>query len=343
MSPAIQENVSLVNFNTFRIDVSAKWFVEIKSEADLIGVLQSEFIKDKRVLVLGGGSNMLFTKDYDGLVLKISIPSIEVLTPAIEAHDEVIVRAGAGVSWKYLVDYCVGNGYGGIENLSLIPGTVGASPVQNIGAYGVELKDIFESCTAIEIATGAKRTFSFADCGFGYRESVFKSSLKGKYIITSVSYHLSRNAKVNIQYGAIAQELQHRRIEQPTIADVAKVVSEIRVSKLPDPATIGNAGSFFKNPIISTVEFEPLKAAFPNVVSFQAGQDRVKVAAGWLIEQCGFKGMVSGNTGTWKNQALVLVNHAGASGQEVYDFSEQIIEAVADKFGIMLEREVNIL
>jgi UDP-N-acetylmuramate dehydrogenase len=343
MSPAIQENVSLVNFNTFRIDVSARWFVKIESEADLIGVLQSEFIKDKRVLVLGGGSNMLFTKDYDGFVLKISIPGIEVLTPAIEVHDEVIVRAGAGVSWKYLVDYCVCNGYGGIENLSLIPGTVGASPVQNIGAYGVELKDIFESCTAIEIGTGAKRTFSFEDCGFGYRESVFKSSLKGKYIITSVSYHLSRNAKVNIQYGAIEQELQHRHIEQPTIADVAKVVSEIRVSKLPDPATIGNAGSFFKNPIISTAEFEPLKAAFPKVVSFPAGQDRVKVAAGWLIEQCGFKGVVSGNTGTWKNQALVLVNHGGASGQEVYDFSEQIIEAVADKFGILLEREVNIL
>lgn len=344
MGPIIQENVSLVNFNTFRINVSARWFVEIESEADLVNVLQSDFIKSKQVLVLGGGSNMLFTKNYDGVVLKISIPGIEVLTSAKEnVQGEVIVRAGAGVSWKNLVDYCVAQGFGGIENLSLIPGTVGASPVQNIGAYGVELKDIFESCTAVEIATGTKRIFNFEACSFGYRESVFKSSLKGKYIITSVSYHLSRNAKVNIGYGAIQQELQRRQIEQPTIADVAKVVSEIRVSKLPDPATIGNAGSFFKNPVISTVEFDPLKAGFPDVVSFPAGKDKVKVAAGWLIEQCGFKGMVSGNTGTWKNQALVLVNHGGASGREVYDFSEQIIEAVADKFGIMLEREVNIL
>ena len=343
MGPAIQENVSLVNFNTFRVDVSARWFVEIDSEADLISVLQSDFIKDKQVLVLGGGSNMLFTKDYEGLVLRITIPGIEVLKPAGEQGDEVIVRAGAGVSWKYLVDFCVEHGYGGIENLSLIPGTVGASPVQNIGAYGVELKDIFKSCDAVEIATGTKRTFDFDACGFGYRESVFKSSLKGKYIITAVSYHLSKSAKVNVQYGAIQQELQQRQIETPTIADVAKVVSEIRVSKLPDPATIGNAGSFFKNPVISESEFKPLKSRFPEVVSFPAGADKVKVAAGWLIEQCGFKGMVSGNTGTWKNQALVLVNHGAASGQEVYQFSEQIIETVVDKFGIRLDREVNIL
>lgn len=344
MGPVIKENVSLVNYNTFRIDVSARWFVEINSEADLISVLQSDFIKTKQVLVLGGGSNMLFTKDYDGIVLKISIPGIAVLEPEVQgSSDEVIVRAGAGVSWKYLVDYCVSHGYGGIENLSLIPGTVGASPVQNIGAYGVELKDIFKSCTAVEIATGAKRTFGYDDCGFGYRESVFKSSLKGQYIITSVSYHLSRSAKLNVQYGAIQQELQQRGIEQPSIADVAKVVSEIRVSKLPDPATIGNAGSFFKNPVISMAEFERMQANIPDVVNFPAGHGKVKLAAGWLIEQCGFKGMVSGNTGTWKNQALVLVNHGGATGLEVYNFSEQIIEAVADKFGIALEREVNIL
>lgn len=344
MSPVIEENVSLVNYNTFRIDVSARWFAEIKSEADLISILQSEFINSKDVLVLGGGSNMLFTKDYNGLVLRIAIPGIEVLKDtAGEASDEVIVRAGAGVSWKYLVDYCVAQGYGGIENLSLIPGTVGASPVQNIGAYGVELKDIFDSCTAVEIATGTKRTFRFEDCGFGYRESVFKSSLKGQYIITSVSYHLNKSAKVNVHYGAIQQELSNRHIEQPSIADVAKVVSEIRVSKLPDPATIGNAGSFFKNPVIPQAVFEPLMARFPGIVNYPAGAGEVKLAAGWLIEQCGFKGMVFGRTGTWKNQALVLVNHGGASGMEVYDFSEQIIDAVAEKFGIQLEREVNIL
>lgn len=344
MGPVIQDNVSLVNYNTFRIDVSARWFVEISSEADLISILQSDFIKSKQVLVLGGGSNMLFTRNYAGLVLKISIPGIETLTDGsgVDAN-EVIVEAGAGVSWKYLVDYCVTKGYGGIENLSLIPGTVGASPVQNIGAYGVELKDIFSSCTAVEIATGKKRVFTYKECAFGYRESVFKSALKNKYIITAVRYRLNKSAAINIQYGAIQQELHNRQITRPTIEDVAKVVSEIRVSKLPDPATIGNAGSFFKNPVIAAAEFERLRVAFPEVVNFPAGAGKVKLAAGWLIEQCGFKGMVAGRTGTWKNQALVLVNHGGASGTEVYDFSEQIIDTVAARFGIRLEREVNIL
>jgi UDP-N-acetylmuramate dehydrogenase len=344
MGPVIQENVSLVNYNTFRIDVSARWFVEITSEADLISILQSEFIKSRQVLVLGGGSNMLFTRNYDGLVLKISIPGIEALVDLeSEASEEVIVRAGAGVSWKLLVDYCVGKGYGGIENLSLIPGTVGASPVQNIGAYGVELKDIFYNCTAVEIATGEKRVFIYEDCAFGYRESVFKSALKNQYIITSVSYHLNKSAKINIQYGAIQQELQQRGIEHPGIADVAQVVSEIRVSKLPDPATIGNAGSFFKNPVISVAEFERVQTDFPGVVNYSTPDGKVKLAAGWLIEQCGFKGVVSGRTGTWKNQALVLVNHGGATGTEVYEFSEQIIASVLEKFGIKLEREVNVL
>jgi UDP-N-acetylmuramate dehydrogenase len=344
MGPVIQENVSLVNYNTFRIDVSARWFAEITSEAELVDILQSEFIKSKQVLVLGGGSNMLFTKDYEGLVLKISIPGIEVLEAASSgAADEVLVRAGAGVSWKALVEYCVANGFGGIENLSLIPGTVGASPVQNIGAYGVELKDIFYNCTAVEISTGERRVFTYEDCDFGYRESVFKSALKNQYIITSVSYHLSKSAEINIHYGAIQQELQHRGITHPGIADVAKVVSEIRVSKLPDPATIGNAGSFFKNPVISVEEFERVHAAFPDVVNYPTPEGRVKLAAGWLIEQCGFKGVIEGCTGTWKNQALVLVNHGGATGTAVYEFSEKIIAAVSAKFGISLEREVNVL
>lgn len=341
MNPHIQENVSLLSFNTFRVDVSAKWFAEVESEAALIDVLQSDIAKSYPLLVLGGGSNMLFTKDFEGLVLKISIPGIEVQ----EGRDaaEVIVTAGAGVVWKDLVDFCVAAGYGGLENLSLIPGTVGASPVQNIGAYGVEIKDVFASCTAVEIATAERRTFKFEDCGFGYRESVFKSSLKNKYIITSVSYLLSKVAKINIQYGAIQQELQNRGIVTPGIADVSSVVSQIRVSKLPDPSTIGNAGSFFKNPVISAESFARVEQQFPDVVHYPAPGGKVKLAAGWLIEQCGFKGMVSGRTGTWKNQALVLVNHGGATGQEVYDFSEQIIETVADKFGIRLEREVNIL
>jgi len=339
MIPVIQENVSLAPFNTFGIDVSAKWFVEITSEQSLKSLLKSGFCQSKPLLVLGGGSNVLFTKDFEGLVIRINIQGIE----AMEKDDTVIVTAGAGVSWKYLVNDCVDKGYAGIENLSLIPGTVGASPVQNIGAYGVELKDVFESCVALHIESGERRIFNYADCGFGYRESVFKSSLKGQYIITAVNYRLSRIPKLQLNYGAIQQELQHRHIDNPTIADVAKVVSEIRVSKLPDPSTIGNAGSFFKNPVISKEAFEAIHAQFPEIVHFPVGDNQVKLAAGWLIEQCGFKGKVVGNTGTWKNQALVLVNHGTATGKEVYDFSEQIIQTVAKKFGVWLEREVNIL
>jgi UDP-N-acetylmuramate dehydrogenase len=338
MIPVIQENVSLVNYNTFGIDVTARWFAEITTEEALVDLLKSDLTRQP-MLIVGGGSNLLFTKNFDGLVLKISIPGIE----REEREEEVLVRAGAGVSWKALVEDCVRNGFGGLENLSLIPGTVGASPVQNIGAYGVELKDVFESCTAVEIATGNLRTFYYEDCGFGYRESVFKSALKGQYIITEVCYHLSKNPEVNVKYGAIQDELRKRNIEKPTIADVAKVVSEIRVSKLPDPSTIGNAGSFFKNPVVPQSTFKVVKEAFPDVVNFPVGDGAVKLAAGWLIEQCGFKGKIVGRTGTWKNQALVLVNIGDATGIEVYDFSEQIIDTVANKFGIRLEREVNIL
>jgi UDP-N-acetylmuramate dehydrogenase len=338
MIPVIQQNVSLVNYNTFGIDASARWFAEITTEEALVDLLRSD-LPCQPLLVMGGGSNLLFTKDFDGLVLKISIPGIE----REEREVDVLVRAGAGVSWKALVEDCVHNGYGGLENLSLIPGTVGASPVQNIGAYGVELKDVFESCTAVEIATGNLRTFYFEDCRFGYRESVFKSSLKGKYIITEVCYRLSKNPEVNVKYGAIQDELRKRNIERPTIADVAKVVSEIRVSKLPDPSTIGNAGSFFKNPVVPQSTFKVVQEAFPDIVNFPIGNGAVKLAAGWLIEQCGFKGKIVGRTGTWKNQALVLVNIGDATGIEVYDFSEHIIKTVANKFGIRLEREVNIL
>jgi len=220
---------------------------------------------------------------------------------------------------------------------------VGASPIQNIGAYGVELKDVFYSCTAYEIATGLKKVFYEEDCQFGYRDSVFKNALKGKYIIVSVSFKLSTQANLNTQYGAIQNELASRHIASPTIADISRVVSEIRVSKLPDPSTIGNAGSFFKNPVIVKSQLEAIQNSYPEVVNYPVGNDQYKIAAGWLIESCGFKGMVKGHTGTWKNQALVLVNHGDATGQEVYSFSEQIINEVCQKFGIVLEREVNIL
>jgi UDP-N-acetylmuramate dehydrogenase len=334
----IQHNKSLKPYNTFGISVKAKSFVEISSEDDLTDLLRKDITKEP-YLILGGGSNILFTQDFDGLVLKISIPGLS----SNITEDYVEVTAGAGVVWHDLVMYCVNNGFAGVENLSLIPGTVGASPVQNIGAYGVELKDVFQSCTAFEIKTGNKRKFMFDDCAFGYRESIFKTELKGKYIITSVVFKLTDKPKLNTQYGAIQDELKIRNIEQPTIKDISDVVSSIRVGKLPDPSTIGNAGSFFKNPVISSEQFARVHTRFPDVVHYSMSDGMEKLAAGWLIEQCGFKGVTIGNTGTWKYQALVLVNHGSATGVEVYSFSEKIIHAVDAKFGVLLEREVNIL
>ncbi|HEX3386657.1 MAG TPA: UDP-N-acetylmuramate dehydrogenase [Mucilaginibacter sp.] len=335
----IQENVSLKNFNTFGIDVSAKYFVEICHEDDLAELfMDPQWLHVKR-LVMGGGSNMLLVNDFDGLVIRINIRGIEHRIN----HNEVFIEASAGEVWNDLVNYSVDRGYAGIENLSLIPGSVGASPIQNIGAYGVELKDVFRSCRAFEIAARQFRTFTKEDCHFGYRDSIFKGELKEQYIIVSVKLQLSLTPNLNLKYGAIEQELANRDISNPTIKDISRVVSHIRVSKLPDPSTIGNAGSFFKNPIISQNKFEAVHAKFPEVVNYPAGEGLVKLAAGWLIEACGWKGKVVGHTGTWKNQALVLVNHGGATGTEVYSLSSQIIDSVYSKFGVRLEREVNII
>ncbi|TWR27975.1 UDP-N-acetylmuramate dehydrogenase [Mucilaginibacter achroorhodeus] len=335
----IQENVSLKNFNTFGIDVNARYFAEINHEADLVELFADPQWHKVQRLVMGGGSNMLLVNDFDGLVIRLNIRGIQHRI----SHDDVHVDAGAGEVWNDLVNYCVAHGFAGMENLSLIPGSVGASPIQNIGAYGVELKDVFESCHAFEIATGEFRTFSKDDCKFGYRESVFKAELAGRFIITSVKFKLSLEPHLNLKYGAIEQELANRNIENPSIKDVSQVVSHIRVSKLPDPSTIGNAGSFFKNPVISRANFEALMSKHPDVVNYPAPDNMVKLAAGWLIEQCGWKGKQVGHTGTWKNQALVLVNHGGATGEEVYNFSSQIIDSVYDKFGVLLQREVNIV
>lgn len=335
----LQENIPLKPYNTFGVAAESTFFAEVFSEQDVKDLLSLPVVKQQGLLVLGGGSNLLFTKNFEGLVIKVSIPGMS----SEVSGTAVVVTAGAGVVWNDFVNYCVRNGFAGVENLTLIPGTVGASPIQNIGAYGVELKDVFNSCVAYEIATGLQRIFSFEDCRFGYRDSIFKNELKGQYIITSVSFKLSTEAKINTQYGAIQAELQNRNIAHPTIADVSGVVADIRVSKLPDPSTIGNAGSFFKNPVIDQRFFEKIVSGFPDVVHYPAPDHKVKLAAGWLIEQCGFKGRVVGQTGTWKNQALVLVNHGAATGQEVYSFSEEIIRSVEVKFGVRLEREVNIL
>lgn len=335
----IQQNVSLKNFNTFGVEAAAKFFVEINHEDELVELFMDPQWKKMQLLVMGGGSNMLLINDFDGLVIHMNIRGFEHRIN----HNEVYVEAGGGEVWNDLVNFCVAREYAGLENLSLIPGSVGASPIQNIGAYGVELQDVFESCKAFEIATGTFKTFTKTDCKFGYRESIFKSEVKGQYIITSVKFHLSLIPNVNLRYGAIEQELSVRGITTPTIKDVSQVVSHIRVSKLPDPSTIGNAGSFFKNPVIGQTEFAPIQSKFPEIVNYPAGDGYVKLAAGWLIEQCGWKGKVVGNTGTWKNQALVLVNNGGATGQEIFNFSSQIIDSVYTKFGVTLQREVNII
>jgi UDP-N-acetylmuramate dehydrogenase len=335
----IQQNVSLKNFNTFGVEANARYFVEINHKDELAELFLDQQWLEAHILVLGGGSNMLLVSDFEGLVIRMNIRGIEHRIN----HKEVFIEVGAGEVWNDLVNFCVIRNYAGLENLSLIPGSVGASPIQNIGAYGVELQDVFNSCCAFELAAGTFKTFTKADCGFGYRESVFKNELKGKYIIVSVKLQLSLVPHFNLSYGAIGQELAARGITEPTIRDVSQVVSHIRVSKLPDPSTIGNAGSFFKNPVISAEAFGPLLDRFPGIVHYPAPGNGVKLAAGWMIEQCGWKGKVVGNTGTWKNQSLVLVNHGGATGQEVFDFSSQIIDSVYTKFGVTLQREVNII
>jgi UDP-N-acetylmuramate dehydrogenase len=335
----IQENVSLKQYNTFGIEAKARFFVEINREEDLVELFSDRQWHTAEKLIIGGGSNLLLVTDFSGMVIRMNISGIQHQIN----QENVYVDAGAGENWNQLVNYCVDHNFAGMENLTLIPGSVGASPIQNIGAYGVELKDVFESCRAFEIETGAIKVFNLADCHFGYRESVFKSALKGQYIITSVRFRLSVTATLNLSYGAIEQELNARGITEPTIKDVSQVVAAIRVSKLPDPSTIGNSGSFFKNPVIPVSQFKGILEKYPNISHYPAGQDFVKLAAGWLIEQCGWKGKVVGQTGTWKNQALVLVNHGGATGQEIYNLSSEIIDSVYTKFGVMLEREVNII
>lgn len=336
---SIAEHVSLKNLNTFRVEAHARWFTEIQKEEELRELFAEDKWRSAERFIIGGGSNVLFTRDFNGLIIRMSIPGI---IHHIEAST-VFVTAGAGVVWNDLVQYCVERGFAGIENLSLIPGTVGASPVQNIGAYGVELKDVFHSCRAYHINRAEIITFSPADCKFDYRDSIFKRELKNQVVISSVTFKLSLVPQINISYGAIRQELEARGITQPDIKDVSRVVSSIRVDKLPDPSTIGNAGSFFKNPVIDEQQFVQLKSAFPDIVHYCLPNSTVKLAAGWMIEKSGWKGKQIKETATWKNQALVIVNAGNASGSDIYSFSEAIIDDVKEKFNITLEREVNVL
>lgn len=334
----IQENVSLLHFNTFGIEAKARRLVRVNSEDELRSVLIDPALRSDLRLVLGGGSNILFTRDVDGLVIHNDIDGISTTE---HTDGDVLVTAGAGVVWHDLVMFCVQKGLGGIENMSLIPGRVGAAPMQNIGAYGVELKDVFHSLRAMRVADGSVRVFSGPECRFGYRESVFKHRLAGQFIITSVTLILNRSAKLNTSYGAIATELASVGVASPTMADVSRAVIRIRQSKLPDPAVLGNAGSFFKNPVVSHEKFEELRLRFPDIPSYPA-PDGVKLAAGWLIEQCGWKGKRVGNTGCHAQQALVIVNHGGATGHEIHQHSLNVVLSVTDRFGVELEREVNL-
>jgi UDP-N-acetylmuramate dehydrogenase len=337
----IQENISLKSLNTFGIEAKAKLFTEFDSVEELKNILSHPQYKNEKLLVLGGGSNLLFTSEiFNGLVLQNKIKGIEITK---ESEQEVVIKVGAGEVWHDLVLYTIYKNWGGLENLSLIPGTVGAAPMQNIGAYGVEIKDIFISLEAYEIATGNIKIFSLEECKFGYRSSVFKQEAKGKFIITSVLFKLSKQPSFNTSYGAIGDTLKQMGVTQVSVKAISDAVISIRQSKLPDPKEIGNAGSFFKNPEISTTTFEKLKTDFPTIPSYPTVPGMTKVPAGWLIEQCGWKGKVVGHTGVHKNQALVLVNYGQAKGEEIKALSIEIQKSVKEKFGIELEAEVNFI
>ncbi len=336
----ILEGVSLKKHNTFGINVKAKYFVEVKTEAELVEFCESGFLEGKQHVVLGSGSNILFTKDFDGVVIKNSIEGF-----VYKKSGKLIrVIAGGGTNWHDLVMDSLKNGANGLENLALIPGTVGAAPVQNIGAYGLELKSVFEQLRAIEISTGKLKVFTKAQCSFKYRSSVFKEELKGKYVITEVTLDLHNTDKVNTIYAPIRIALEKKGIENPTSQDVCEVVMEIRNSKLPNPAKIGNAGSFFKNPVIPKVTYKELQIKNNGMPAFpQAANNKVKVPAAWLIESAGWKGKSIGDAGVHEDQALVLVNHGKSSGREISDLSKEIQASVFKKFKINLDVEVNIL
>ena len=340
----MQENISIKEYNTFGISVVAKYFSDFKTVNELSELLefdQRETQNEKReTLIIDGGSNILFNKDFDGLVLKNELHGIKEIKE--DAH-HVYVQVGAGENWHQFVLHCIKKDWAGVENLSLIPGNVGASPMQNIGAYGVEIKDVFYSLEAYHIKDKKIVNFSLNDCEFGYRESVFKRKYKDQFVITSVTYRLNKIPKYNISYGAIEQELAKMSVKDLSLQSVLQAVINIRSSKLPNPAEIGNAGSFFKNPEIGSHEFHELTRIFPEIVGYNLPNGNVKLAAGWLIEQAGWKGYRKGDAGCHEKQALVLVNYGNAKGSEIYNLSEEILQSVKEKFRVGLEREVNIV
>jgi UDP-N-acetylmuramate dehydrogenase len=335
----VKHDFPLTGLNSFGIAVNAALFISLRNEAELPEIFNEYTRENRPILVIGGGSNILFTKDFNGLVIHNKIAGIDCLE---ETADYVLVKAGAGVNWHHFVMHCVDKGWGGLENLSLIPGTVGAAPVQNIGAYGVELKDTLFSLRAWDVAEKCFVEYTAEQCEFGYRQSIFKQYLKGRIVIVSATFRLLKMPRLQLGYGAIQDWLNQQNIAIPTIKDVSNAVMAIRRSKLPDPAVLGNAGSFFKNPWVSAVFFEQLKQEYPAIIAFPA-PGGFKLAAGWLIEQCGWKGFRDGDVGCHAQQALVLVNYGGASGKNIVDLAMRIQESVHTKFGVMLIPEVNII
>jgi UDP-N-acetylmuramate dehydrogenase len=336
----VSENVPLRSYNTFGISAKARYFAKFSSVEELSELTAGQKKAPLPRMILGGGSNILFTRNFDGLVLKNEVAGIEIIG---EDDDHVYVKAGAGENWHGFVQYCLDAQLAGVENLSLIPGNVGASPMQNIGAYGAEIKDVFHELQAFHLDEQQLVTFDKATCEFGYRESVFKTKYKGQFAILSVTYRLNKNPHFNTSYGAIYDELEKMGVERLSIQAISQAVINIRSSKLPNPVQLGNAGSFFKNPTITRAQFEKLEAAYSKIVAYPTGNDHVKLAAGWLIEQCGWKGYREGDAGVHIKQALVLVNYGNAAGQDIYNLSQKILDSVQEKFGVQLEREVNII
>ncbi len=333
----IKQNISLKPYNTFGIEVSSSQFVEVNNLDELKSVLTTN---SNPLLILGGGSNMLFTQNFNGLVIKNNFKGIN---KVLENENEIVLKVGAGEVWHEFVMYCIANDYAGLENLSLIPGNVGASPMQNIGAYGVEVKDLITEVEAFHLIEHKLVLFSNLECDFDYRSSIFKTSQKGNYFITAVSFKLNKNAQTNTSYGAIETELKVMGIDTPSIKDVSNAVINIRTSKLPDPKKIGNSGSFFKNPLVSKALKDNILVKYPDAPNYSQPNGEYKMAAGWLIEKCGWKGKRIGDYGVHVNQALVLVNYGNAKGSDIFQLSEDIIASVNQIFGIKLEREVNII
>lgn len=337
----IEENASLKEFNTFGIDVKAKYLCHITSVDEFKELLNSPLFKREPRYLLGGGSNVLFTEDFNGLIIRVELKGIAIIE---ETTNHVKVKVHAGENWHQFVLHAVAHDWGGVENLSLIPGTVGAAPMQNIGAYGVEIKSLIEKVEAIDISTGGLRVFSNEDCEFGYRESVFKKALQKKYFISSVTLSLTKNNhQLNTSYGAIQETLNALNLTEPTVQSISQAVIQIRSSKLPDPKVVGNAGSFFKNPTISTKQYEDLRNNSSTMPGYPIDNQNIKVPAGWLIEQCGWKGKRKQNVGVHPMQALVLVNYGGGTGLEILKLSNEIQASVFEKFKIKLTPEVNIL